>query len=140
MSAEEIEKTLNNQSGLIGMSEYSSNLAEVIERAAQGDEACRLAFEVYAHRLRHYLGAFLYQLNGADAIVFTDGIGVSSWQLREQACLNAEVLGVQIDPEANRSADGKSASWVQGSESRMKILVLPTDEERVILDEVVRNL
>ena len=140
MSADEIEKTLNNQSGLVGMSEYSSNLAEVIERAGQGDKACRIAFEVYAHRLRHYLGAFLYQLNGADAIVFTDGIGVSSWQLREKACSDAENLGVQIDREANRGADGKSAAWVQGEASRVKILVLPTDEERVILDEVIGNL
>jgi len=139
-SADEIEQLLNHESGLIGLSGYSSNLAEVIERTEQGDEACRLAFAVYAHRLRHYLGAFLYQLNGVDAVVFTDGIGVSSWQLREKACENAENLGLRIDPEANRNAQGNSAEWVHAADSRVKILVLPTDEERVILEEVVSSL
>jgi len=86
------------------------------------------------------LGAFLYQLNGVDAVVFTDGIGVSSWQLREKACENAENLGLRIDPEANRNAQGNSAEWVHAADSRVKILVLPTDEERVILEEVVSSL
>ena len=139
MSADEIELVLNHQSGLIGLSGYSSNLAEVIERAEGGDEACRLAFEVYAHRLRHYLGAYLYQLNGADAVVFTDGIGVSSWPLREKTCEKAEALGLRIDLEANRRAKGNSAEWVHAADSRVTILVLPTDEERVILEEVVKN-
>ena len=134
-TAEDIEKTLGNRSGLIGLSGYSSNLAEVIDRAETGDAACRLAFEVYAGRLRHYLGAFWWQLNGADAIVFTDGIGVSSWKLREAVCSNAENLGVRLDHAANRGANPAAATWVQADASTVKILVLPTDEERVILDE-----
>jgi acetate kinase len=112
----------------------------VIERADGGDEACRLAFAVYAHRLRHYLGAFLYQLNGAHAVVFTDGIGVSSWQLREKACENAENLGLRIDRETNRNADPQAATWIHDKGSKVKLLVLPTDEERVILEEVVSSL
>lgn len=139
-SADEIEQLLNHESGLIGLSGYSSNLAEVIERAEGGDEACRLAFAVYAHRLRHYLGAFLYQLNGAHAVVFTDGIGVSSWQLREKACENAENLGLRIDRETNRNADPQAATWIHDEGSKVKLLVLPTDEERVILEEVVSSL
>jgi len=139
-SADEIEKMLNNRSGLIGLSGFSSNLEEVIERADRGDKACTLAFDVYVHRLKHYIGAFLYQLNGADAVVFTDSVGVSSWQVREEACANAGNLGLLLDRSANRNADPAVTTWIHDEESAVKILVLPTDEERVILDEVVRLL
>jgi acetate kinase len=138
-TADEIEKLLNNQSGLIGLSGFSSNLSEVIERAGEGDEACRIAYEVYADRVKHYLGAYLWRLNGADAIVFTDGIGVSSWQLREEVCSNAENLGVVLDRPANRNADPDGVTWINAEESTVKILVLPTDEERVIFEEVVKQ-
>ena len=133
--AGEIEQLLGSRSGLIGLSGYSSNLAEIIDRAEAGDKACRLAYEIYANRVRHYLGAYLWRLNGADAILFTDGIGVNSWKLREKVCANAENLGVQLDHAANRGANPAAATWVQADASKVKILVLPTDEERVILDE-----
>lgn len=142
-SADDLEKTLGSRSGLIGLSGYSSNLAEVIERAEVGGEPCRLAFEVYAGRLRHYLGAFWWRLNGADAIVFTDGIGVSSWKLREAVCSNVENLGVKLDRAANRGAAPDAETWVEAAGSTVKILVLPTDEEHVILEEtrlIVSNL
>ncbi len=139
-NAEQIERLLNHQSGLIGLSGFSSNLAEVLARAESGDQDCLLAFEVYALRLKHYLGAFTWQLNRPDAILFTDGIGVSAWQLREKVCSGVENLGVKLDPAANRSADPTVATWVQAEGSAVKILVLPTDEERVILDEVMKHL
>ena len=139
-NAEQVELLLNHQSGLAGLSGYSSNLAEVIAKAEVGDERCRLAFEVYSNRLKHYLGAFTWQLNQPDAILFTDGIGVSSWQLREKVCSGVENLGIRIDPAANRAADPDRATWVQAEGSTVKILILPTDEERVILDEVMRCL
>ena len=133
---DEVERILNRQSGLIGLSGVSSNLAEVIAKAESGDSDCMLAFDVYANRVRHYLGAYLWRLNGADAIVFTDGIGTSSWQLREKVCSNVENIGVKLDRTANRAADPGGVTWVQARDSKVKILVLPTDEERVILEEV----
>ena len=139
-NAEQIERVLNHQSGLIGLSGYSSNLAEVIARAETGDENCRIAFEVYANRLKQYLGAFTWQLNQPDAILFTDGIGVSAWQLREKACSGVENLGILLDADANRNTDPNMPTWVQAEGSAVKILVLPTDEERVICDEVLRCL
>lgn len=138
-SADEIEKLLNNKSGLIGLSAYSSNLAEIIEKADSGDPQCTLAYQVYVQRLRHYLGAFSWLLNGADAIVFTDGIGVSSWRLREAVCTGAENLGVILDRSANRKADPDKVTWIHDDESAVKILVMSTDEERVILEEVLKQ-
>ena len=103
-SADEVENILNNQSGLIGLSGYSSNLAEVMEAAEHGNEDCRIAYEVYANRLKYYLGAYTWLLGGADAIVFTDDIGVRSWKLREKVCSGVENLGILIDIMENRNA------------------------------------
>ena len=138
-SADEIEKILNTRSGLIGLSGYSSNLSEVIEKAEGGDKTCLAAYEVYVLRLRHYLGAFSWLLNGADAIVFTDEIGVSSWRLREAVCTDAESLGVILDRSANRKTDPDAVTWIHDDESAVKILVMQTEEERVILEEVLKQ-
>jgi acetate kinase len=138
--ADEIEDVLNNQSGLLGLSGFSSNLAEIIAEADAGNRACRLAYGVYAGRLSHYLGAYTWLLKGADAIVFTDDIGVNAWQLRERVCDGAEALGVILDPVANRKAVEGRTAFVQAPESRTAILVVPSDEERVILDEVMAHL
>jgi acetate kinase len=140
MSADEVSRALNNESGLLGLSGYSSNLAEVIQAAENGNKQCGLAYEVYARRLKFYLGAYTWLLNGADAIVFTDDIGVSSWQLREKVCTGVEAMGVLLDFHANRATPRDVQICVSDPASRTKILVLPTDEEKVILDEVLRLL
>lgn len=137
-AVEEIEGLLNRESGLVGLSGYSSNLEEVIAAAEAGDADCRLAFEVYAHRLRMYLGAFTWLLGGADAIVFTDDVGVRSWKLREAACRGAERLGVALDEEANRRASGETRISRVGAATQ--VWVVPTDEERVIFEEVMISL
>lgn len=133
----EIEKLLNNQSGLVGLSGFSSNLAEIIAATEQGDAACSLAYGVYAARLSHYLGAYFWLLGGADAIVFTDDIGMNAWQVRERVFEGVADLGIAIDAGANRRAVGGVTAAVEAATSRTAILVVPTDEERVILDEVV---
>jgi acetate kinase len=140
LDAAQIEELLNTQSGLLGISGFSSNLAEVIAEAERGDEACRLAFDVYTARLRHYLGAYFWLLGGADVIAFTDDIGMNAWQLREAVCGGVGALGVSLDPVANERAVGGVTAFVQAPASRTAILVVPTDEERVILEEVVAQL
>ena len=95
---------------------------------------------MYAARLSHYLGAYTWLLNGADAIVFTDDIGVNAWQLRERVCSGVEALGVILDPVANRLAVAGKTAFVHAPASRTAVLILPTDEERVILDEVMAHL
>ncbi len=135
--AEQIEDLLNNRSGLLGLSGYSSNLTEIIAEAAKGNEACALAYGAYAARLNHYLGAYFWLLGGADAIVFTDDVGMNAWQLRERVCSGVEGLGVHLDRDANRKAIRGVTALVQAPQSRTAILVVPTDEEKVILDEVM---
>jgi acetate kinase len=139
-SAESVEDILNNQSGLIGLSGYSSNLEEIIQAAGQGHAACQLAYQVYVQRLQGYLGAFSWLLNGADAIIFTDELGVQSWQLRETVCSQAEHLGVVLDVERNRRAAHDRPGPVSSEQSRTQIWVIPTDEESVILSEVQAQL
>ena len=138
--AEQIEDLLNNRSGLLGLSGLSSNLAEIIAEAEKGDHASQVAYGVYAARLRHYVGAYFWLLGGADVIAFTDDIGVNTWQVREAACGGAEALGVSLDPVANQRAVGGVTAFVHASASRTAILVVPTDEERVILQEVVAQV
>jgi acetate kinase len=140
MTADEVSHLLNNASGLVGLSGYSSNLDEVIDAAEAGNEQCRLAYEVYLNRLRNYLGAYTWLLGGADAIVFTDDIGVRSRKLREDACSGVESLGVLLDTTANRSAPSDRSSVISLPGSTTKVLVIPTDEEKIILEEVVRSL
>jgi acetate kinase len=136
-TVEEVEELLNTRSGLVGLSGFSSNLAEIIAEAEQGNAQCALAYGAYAARLSHYIGAYFWLLGSADAIVFTDDIGMNAWQLRERVFRGAEALGVVIDPEANRQAVGGATALVSADRSRTAILVVPTDEERVILDEVL---
>jgi acetate kinase len=139
-SPDEVSKILNNRSGLIGLSGFSSNLQEVIDAGEKGDADCQLAYEVYAHRLKTYLGAYTWLLDGADAIVFTDDVGVKSWKLREKVCSNVERLGVEIDREGNQHAPADQASLVSSPTSRTQIWVVPTDEEIIILREVIALL
>jgi acetate kinase len=136
-SPDEVSKILNNQSGLIGLSGFSSNLAEVIEEAEKGNGDCQVAYDVYVHRLKTYLGSYTWLLNGADAIVFTDDIGLRSWKLREKVCSGVENLGVLLDKKANKNAPIDKASRISQAESKVQIWVVPTDEESVILKEVI---
>lgn len=140
MSADEVSRILNNQSGLIGLSGYSSNLAEVISAAEAGNEVCRVAYEVYAARLKHYLGAYTWLLNSAHAIVFTDDIGVSSWQLREKVCGDVVALGIRLDRDANQNAPCERVTFINQPDSPTRVMVIPTDEEQVILEEVLASL
>jgi acetate kinase len=136
-SPEDVSKILNNQSGLIGLSSYSSNLQEVIEESEKGNAACQLAYDVYAQRLKTYLGSYTWLLNGADAIVFTDDIGLKSWKLREKVCSGVQNLGVELDVDLNKNAPVDKAALVSSPKSKTKIWVVPTDEEVVILKEVL---
>ncbi len=139
-SPEQVSGILNHQSGLIGLSGFSSNLQEIIEEAEKGNARCQLAYEVYVQRLRHYLGAFTWMLNGADAIIFTDEVGLKSWKLREKACSGVENLGVEIDKTLNQHAPADKVTQVNRPTSKTQIWVIPTDEEVVIFKEVVSQL
>jgi len=134
---DQVSDILNNQSGLLGLSGYSTNLLEIIDAAEPGNLRCQLAYDVYAHRLKTYLGAYTWLLNGADAIIFTDDVGVKSWKLRQRVCSGVENLGIEIDQEKNMNAPIDRAELISGDLSRIQIWTIPTDEEIVIYREVM---
>lgn len=139
-STDKVSELLNTQSGLIGLSGFSSNLEEIIEESEKGNSQCNLAYAVYAHRLKIFLGAYSWLLNGADMIIFTDDIGTKSWKLRDKVCSEVENLGIEIDKSKNRNAPPNQATLVSSSASKTQIWVIPTDEEIVIYHEVMNKL
>lgn len=137
-SAEQLDQLLNKKSGLLGVSGFSSDLFEIVSRAEAGDERSNLAVEMYSHRLKCYIGSYLAVLGRCDALVFTDDIGQRCWQVRERVCSGMEMLGIELDHEANRKADGSQPQMISTPTSAVQILVVPTDEEIVIAQEGIK--
>jgi acetate kinase len=126
----EINAILNRESGLLGLSGLSNDMRSVLEAATGGHERARLAVDVFAYRIKKYIGSYLAVLGGAEAIVFTGGIGENNGMIRAAATAGLEELGVRIDAAKNAAAHGETD--VSAADSRVKILVVPTNEELVI--------
>jgi len=136
MSVDEINAALNGESGLEGLCGVS-DMRDVLKREAAGDERARLALDVYAYRLRKYIGAYMAALGRVDAIVFTAGVGENSPDIRERACEGLGALGVQLDEDRNRSnATGARAIHREGAS--IALLVVPTNEELEIAEQTLR--
>lgn len=131
----ELDAMLNRRSGLLGLS-GSGDMRDVQQGAADGDTAAQLALDVYHHRLRHYLGAYLAQLGGADAIVFTAGVGENSPATRSAAVAGMTGLGISLDESLN-AVGSKVARVVSSGDSRIAVLVVPTNEELEIARQAV---
>ena len=130
MSPAEINKTLNSESGLLGLVGVS-DLREVTARAAAGDPDAALGLDVYCYRIRSYVGAYLAVLGRLDAIAFTAGVGENSAVVRAGALAGLDRLGIRVDPERNAAA-GSVARYISPDDSPVAVLVIPTDEEREI--------
>ncbi|TLS53134.1 acetate kinase [Paenibacillus antri] len=126
----EVSSMLNKHSGLLAISGMG-DMREVQDAMENGDANAKLAFEMYEYRLRKYIGAYAAAMNGLDAIVFTAGVGENSWLLRARTCLNLSYLGVELDPEANL-VRSKEARRISTANSKIDVLVVPTNEELVI--------
>jgi acetate kinase len=133
-SLDEVLNILANQSGLEGLSGRSNDLRDVEEAAANGDSRARLALDVYVASVRHYLGAYLLLLGGADAIVFTGGIGENSVSMREAVCKDLAWFGISLDSAKNRSAKGEAR--IEASDSRVQVRIMPTNEELIVARQV----
>lgn len=137
LSAAEVESLLNKQSGLLGISGLTDDmrglLAEVHEN---NDRRARLAIEIFCYRARKYIGAYLAAMNGADAIVFTGGIGENSPEIRARICEGLAWLGVEVDADRN-AAPGREGK-VSSEQSRVGVYVIPTNEELLIARDTVR--
>ncbi len=126
-SPERAEALLNRESGLLGLTGFS-DLRDVEREAEAGNEACQLALEISAYRIRKYIGAYTAVLNGLDGLVFTAGIGEHSPGMRSLVCTGLEALGIELDQAKNRKP-GPGIQELQADGSRVKIWVVPTDEE-----------
>jgi acetate kinase len=136
-----VDELLNRRSGLAGLSGLGPDFRDLQEAAERGDARARLAIDVFVHRLRKYIGAYAALLGGADAIVFTGGIGENSALVRERVCESLGFLGADLDPARNaaaRPAGNGDVVDVAVRHGRTRILVVRTDEERMIAREVVR--
>ena len=122
---------VNKHSGVLGISGISSDMREVESAANNGHERAKLALEMYAYRLKKYIGAYIAVMNGLDILVFTGGIGENSDFMRELICSNMEYLGIKLDKEKNNGLRGE-AQIISVDDSNVKVLVMPTNEELMI--------
>ncbi len=127
MSIDEIDTLFNKQSGLSGLS-GSADMRDVSAAAAAGDERAIHALAVYTHRIKHYLGAYAFELGRLDTVIFTAGIGENVAHIRAAACAGLESFGILIDAGRNNSAD-RAVREISADNSRVRVLVVPTDEE-----------
>ena len=127
---DELLGILANKSGLEGLSGKSNDLRDVEEAAKKGDAKARLALDVYVASVRHYLGSYLLLLGGADAIVFTGGIGENSVTMREAVCKDLGWFGIQLDAAKNQSAKGEAR--IDAPNSRVQLWIMPTNEELIV--------
>jgi acetate kinase len=131
---EQVLDMLANQSGLAGLSGTSGDIRDVCEAAAQGSRPAQLALEVFASATRHYLGAFLVELGGADVIVFTGGIGENLASFRAEVLGGLEQLGIVLDEARNQSAHGEMP--IHAQTSRVQVWIVPTNEELIVARQV----
>ncbi|MBI4659499.1 MAG: acetate kinase [Verrucomicrobia bacterium] len=139
LTLEEAERLMCKESGLKGLSGGHNDIRDIQTQAALGNRDAKLALDVFVHQTRHWIGAYFLQLNGADAIVFTAGIGENRSEVREAICANLDHLGIVLDVEKNRSARAQESA-ISTPDSPVKLMVIPTNEELVVAREVKRFL
>ncbi len=127
----EMAEYMNKKSGLLGISGVSSDNRDVSKAAAEGNQRAELANSMLKYQVKKYIGAFMAAMNGADAIVFTGGIGENDWPTRQGACENMEALGIKIDTELNKTVRGKLTK-ISAPDSKVEVWVVPTNEELLI--------
>ncbi len=130
MSASEIDSVLNKESGLYGVSGVSSDMRDIEEAADNGNNQAQVALDIFNYRVKKYIGSYSAAMGGVDAVVFTAGIGENAIETREEILTGLEYMGIEIDKEAN-DCRGKE-QIISTADSRVKAMVIPTNEELVI--------
>lgn len=130
MNAQEANNYFNKKSGMLGLSGVSNDLRDILEAANSGNERAKLALQVYYNRVKGYIGKFIAKLNGCDCLVFTAGVGENGYDVREAICSDLDFFGIKMDTEKNK-VRGKEVD-VSAEDSKVKIFVIPTNEELVI--------
>lgn len=136
-SLEEVKQLLNKKSGLLGLSGgRGSDMRDLSQAMEQGDAAARAAIEVFCYRIRKYIGTFMTVMGGVDGIVFTGGIGENSAMVRGLTLEGLQRLGIQVDDELNQERLCE-ARYIQPPQGQVKVMVVPTNEEKEIADQVL---
>jgi acetate kinase len=141
MKPDAVDETLNRKSGLLGVSGLSADFRDLEKAAGEGHARAKLAIELFVHRVKKYIGAYAAVLGGIDALVFTGGIGENAAKVRSAVCDALVYMGVVLDPEKNSTANARQNGGVvdiASAHAPTRVLVVATDEERMIAREVVR--
>jgi acetate kinase len=131
LDADALERALNRESGLLGLSHSSSDMRDLLEREAAGDPRAALALGVFCHRVRKYIGAYAVVLGGLDAVLFGGGIGENAPVIRARICAGLEWLGVDLDPNANAAGVGAELE-ISAATSAVEVYVIRVREEEAI--------
>lgn len=141
LSAIQSEEILNKKSGLLGLSGISSDMREILKAADEGNARALVALKAYCYRVRKYIGAYVAAMGGLDAVLFTAGIGQGSAEVRALALQGLECMGIVLDAKRNREARGfDEVCRISCDDSRIAVLVVPTDEERMMAREALHAL
>lgn len=133
IGAEELQKIINKESGVLGISGISNDMRDIEDGIAEGDERAKLAMDMYEYRILKYIGAYTAALGGVDVIVFTGGVGENQTGTRANICKHLEFMGVTFDAEANK-VRGEEIE-ISGKDSKVHVVVIPTDEEMMIAED-----
>ena len=131
LSMAQLSEVINKKSGVLGVSGVSSDMREIEEAISQGNERAKLALEMYDYRIKKYVGAFAAAMGGLDLLIFTGGVGENQTTTREYVCEDMQYMGIEIDKELNAKIHGDEA-LLSTQESKVKVVVIPTDEELMI--------
>lgn len=140
LSFDELDELLNKKSGLLGLSGLSSDMREIEQAANEGHARALIAFKSFSYRVRKRIGAYMAAMGGLDVLIFTAGIGQGSAGVRAAALQGLECMGIRLDDARNRSAKGGEITRISTDDSPVTVLVVPTDEERMIARETLRTL
>ena len=136
LDADGVDKLMNKESGVYGMTGISSDFRDIEDAAAEGNQLAINALDAYAQRVKKYIGAYAAEMNGVDAIVFTAGLGENGIGMREMICADMDFMGIKLDPEKN-DVRGKDRI-ISSDDSRVKVLLIPTNEELMIARDTLR--
>ncbi len=139
LSIEEISQELVKRGGLLGISGVSGDMRDLLESSSQGDERASLAIDAFCYGIKKYIGSYVAVMNGLDVLVFTGGIGEMSPLIRKKICEDMDYLGIEIEEEKNRSVVGREGI-ISSEGSRVKVAVIPTNEELIVAREVAMLL
>ena len=137
LDAAGMDKRMNKESGLLGITGYSSDFRDIMKASKEGDERAKLAFEMFAYRVKSYIGAYSAAMGGVDAIAFTGGIGENAFEVREEICKGLEYLGVDFDFEKNAVRASGTVELTKPN-SKVKVLKIETAEELMIANDTYR--